>query len=223
MNVRKSLIVGLLVLLTVPLLGILTAVGWISVLDRSNGTIASSGQVREYLLYVPDRYDPGEPTPLVISLHAGATWPTHQMNLTGWNRLADEHGFLVVYPSGTPQLFNVVRIWRTFRRGTSLERDVRFISDLIDTLQVTHNVDPEQVYANGMSNGAGMAFVLSCTLSDRIAAVGTVAPAHSLPPEWCTGGGPVPMWDFFRQHPLRHRRPAAAVANWQIVRRHRSW
>lgn len=72
MNVRKILIVGLLVLLTVPLVGILTAVGWISVLDLSNGTNTSSGQAREYLLYVPDSYDPGEPTPLVISLHAGA-------------------------------------------------------------------------------------------------------------------------------------------------------
>lgn len=31
------------------------------------------------------------------------------------------------------------------------------------------------------------------------------------------------MWEFFRQHPLRHRRPAAAVANWRIFLHHRSW
>lgn len=35
------------------------------------------------------------------------------MNLSRWNRLADEHGFIVVYPSGTPQLLNVARIWHT--------------------------------------------------------------------------------------------------------------
>jgi len=196
MSVRKIVTVGLVIVLTVPPVAILGAVGWISMLDRSNGEIASSGETREYLLHVPDSYDPAEPTPLVISLHAGATWPAQQANLTGWNRLADEHGFLVVYPSGTPQLLNVVRIWRTFGRGPRLERDVRFISDLIDTLQVRYNVDPARVYANGMSNGGGMAFVLSCVLPDRIAAVGTVAPAHSLPPEWCADAPPVPVIGF---------------------------
>ena len=42
----------------------------------------------------------------------------------------------------------------------------------------THNIDPARIYANGLSNGGGMAFVLSCTMSDRIAAVGLVAAAH---------------------------------------------
>lgn len=33
-------------------------------------TIVSSGQKREYLLYVPRSYDRAKPTPLVISMHA---------------------------------------------------------------------------------------------------------------------------------------------------------
>jgi polyhydroxybutyrate depolymerase len=41
-----------------------------------------------------------------------------------------------------------------------------------------------------------MSFVLSCTLSDRIAAVGLVAAAQSLPWEWCTDRRPVPMIAF---------------------------
>jgi polyhydroxybutyrate depolymerase len=41
-----------------------------------------------------------------------------------------------------------------------------------------------------------MAFVLSCALSDRIAAVGTVAAAQSLPWSWCTDHRPVPMIAF---------------------------
>jgi polyhydroxybutyrate depolymerase len=41
-----------------------------------------------------------------------------------------------------------------------------------------------------------MAFVLSCTLSDRIAAVGMVAAAQSLPWNWCTDHRPVPMIAF---------------------------
>jgi polyhydroxybutyrate depolymerase len=67
---------------------------------------------------------------------------------------------------------------------------------LIDTLEATYNIDPTKIYANGISNGGGMAFVLSGALSDRIAAVGTVAAAQSLPWSWCTDHRPVPMIAF---------------------------
>ena len=70
-------------------------------LDRTSGTILSAGEKRQYLLYVPGSYDRTRPTPLVISLHALALWPAAQMETSRWNRLADEYGFIVVYPSGT--------------------------------------------------------------------------------------------------------------------------
>jgi polyhydroxybutyrate depolymerase len=67
---------------------------------------------------------------------------------------------------------------------------------LIDTLEAAYNIDPTRIYANGLSNGGGMAFVLSCTLSDRIAAVGMVAAAQFLPFSWCTDPRAVPMIAF---------------------------
>ena len=75
-------------------------------------------------------------------------------------------------------------------------REVRFISELIDTLSAAYNIDPDRIFANGLSNGGGMAFVLSCTLSDRIAAVGMVAAAQTLPWTWCTDQRAVPMIAF---------------------------
>ena len=194
MKIRKIILGAVVVVVGLPLLVILIAIVSISVFDRTNGTIVSSGETREYLLHVPDSYDCAEPTPLVISLHAGATWPAHQMNLSHWNRLADEHGFIVVYPSGTPVLFNVVRIWQT--TPESVMKDVQFISALIDTLEAAYNIDPARIYADGMSLGGGMAFALSCTLSDRVAAIGMVAAAQSLPSSWCTDTRPVPMMTF---------------------------
>jgi polyhydroxybutyrate depolymerase len=189
MSIRKSVIRAVLVIIGLPMVLVVIAAAWIYVLDRTNGTIVSSGQKREYLLYVPRSYDRAKPTPLVISLHAAAVWPAQQMSLSGWNRLADEQGFIVVYPSGSN------RIWHV-NRGTGLMRDVRFISDLIDTLEAAYNIDPRRIYANGMSLGGGMAFVLYCTLSDRIAAVGMVAAAQTLPWSWCTDHRPVPMIAF---------------------------
>lgn len=194
MKIRKIIVSGAVVIVGFPLVVILVAIAWISVLDRTNGSIVSSGETREYLLHVPSSYDPAKRTPLVISLHAGATWPAHQMNLSHWNRLADEHDFIVVYPAGTPVLFDVVRIWRT--TSEDVMKDIQFISELIDTLEAGYNIDPARIYANGMSLGGGMAFAVSCALSDRIAALGTVAAAQSLPAGWCTSSRPLPMIVF---------------------------
>jgi polyhydroxybutyrate depolymerase len=191
MKIRKLVIWAVAVVIGLPVLVVATIVVTIHVLNRTNGTIVSSGQPRRYLLYVPRSYDRARPAPLVISLHGAATWPAQQMHLSRWNGLAESQGFIVAYPSGSDS----PRIWHV-ERGAALQRDVRFISALIDTLEATYNIDPTRIYANGISNGGGMAFVLSCTLSDRIAAVGMVAAAQTLPWSWCTDHRPVPVIVF---------------------------
>ena len=110
--------------------------------------------------------------------------------MTRWNRLADDRGFLVVYPAARS------RIWRVDHPDAALMSDVRFIADLIDTLKGAYNIDPARIYANGFSLGGAMTFVLSCTLSNRIAAVGTVSAAQTLPWSWCTDPHPVPLINF---------------------------
>jgi len=185
MAVRAALVLGL------PVVSALLASGSYWFLNRTSGAMVLSGQRREYLLHVPSSYDRSKPTPLVISLHGGGAWPAHQRDTSGWNRLADSQGFIVVYPAGS----GAPRAW-SVDHGTGLLDDVRFISELIDTLEAAYNIDPARIYANGLSNGGGMAFVLSCTLSDRIAAVGMVAAAYSLPWSWCTDSRPVPMIAF---------------------------
>ena len=189
----RWVIPAVLMLISVPLL--LALVEWVSfhVQNRNNGSIVSSGRTREYMLHVPASYDRSKPTPLVISMHPAGMWPAFQAKASGWNRLADEHGFIVVYPEGrgVPRVFPMDK-WKT----PSQMPDVIFISELIDKLAATYNIDSARIYADGFSNGGGMAFVLSCTLSDRIAAVGLVASAQLLPWKWCTDSRPVPMIAF---------------------------
>lgn len=161
--------------------------------NRDNGSFISSGEKREYLLYVPRSYDRSTPTPLVISMHGAGLWGASQRDISRWNELADSKGFIVVYPSGVGG--KGVRIWRA-EPGEGLKKDVRFISALIDTLRTSYNIDSTRIYANGLSNGGGMSFALSCALSDRIAAVGMVAAAQTLPWRLCTDQRPVPMIAF---------------------------
>ena len=137
------------------------------------GTLISSGENRDYLLYVPKSYDRAKPTPLVITLHTSMSWPSSAMNISRWNSIADDQGVIVVYPAGTG---HGAKSWEmTGSETPSRMPDVIFISDLIDKVEASYNIDKTRIYANGMSNGGGMAFVLSCTLSDRIAAVGMVS------------------------------------------------
>jgi polyhydroxybutyrate depolymerase len=160
---------------------------------RNNGAIVSSGLTRDYLLFVPKSYDRSRPAPLVISMHGATLWGAAQRDLSQWNAIAEREGFIVVYPSGLAG--NGPRVWR-LSSPIGVPRDVTFISDLIDKLRAEYNIDPARIYADGLSNGGGMAFVLSCTLSDRIAAVGMVNAAHLVPWDSCKDPHPVPMIAF---------------------------
>lgn len=195
---RRKIILGVLVIVIgLPVAFILTAYACVSIMDKTNGTIVSSGVTRRYLLYVPKTYDRSKAAPLVISMHPGASWPAAEMHISGWNEVAEQHGFIVVYPAGSGVFGGFSPGPHVFHMGPrSLGREVRFISDLIDKLEAEYNIDRTRIYADGMSNGGGMAFALSCRLSDRIAAVGAVAAAQMLDWELCADSRPVPTVAF---------------------------
>ena len=169
MKDRRFVLGAALALIGLPVVMVpIEAVAFYSA-NADNGSFVSSGVKREYLLYVPKSYDPSTPTPLIISLHGAGLWGAAQRDMSQFNTVADREGLIIVYPSGVGG--KGVRVWHE-EEGPGLPRDVTFISELIDTLEARYNIDPARIYANGLSNGGGMSFVVSCTLSHRIAAVG---------------------------------------------------
>ena len=183
------------VIVGVPVVLVLAMALVYTLSNKTNGTLISSGVRREYLLYVPPSYDPATPAPLVITLHGFAQWPANQRDVSRWNPLADEYGFIVVYPSGT----GFPKRWGARGTTDSLNpqmEDVTFMSDLIDKLESEYTIDPTRIYANGLSNGGGMSYLLACELSERIAAIGTVAGAHLYPLDECRPTYTMPMIAF---------------------------
>ncbi|MGW8370391.1 MAG: extracellular catalytic domain type 1 short-chain-length polyhydroxyalkanoate depolymerase, partial [Gammaproteobacteria bacterium] len=188
---RKFFFVLLLVVIGLPLLALLLAASALIYFDDSSGYLVSSGTQREYLLHVPESYAGGDPVPLVISLHPAFMMPSSQSRYTAWNDLADEHGFIVVYPAGS----GFPKLWRGIAPGERRIQEVRFFNDLIDYLEADYTIDPARIYINGYSNGAAMTSILSCELDDRIAAAGVVA----IPVQdggGCGGGAPMPLIVF---------------------------
>ena len=145
-----------------------------------SGTTASTlvvdGVEREYLLHVPPGYDGDERLPLVLFLHGRGGNGAQASRRYGMSRLADQHRFLVAYPSGVDRQ----RGWRPdyYRQAERVGgngSDLPFLTALLDHLTASYAIDRRRVYAAGHSAGGIMSYALAGALSDRIAAVGVVA------------------------------------------------
>ena len=133
----------------------------------TNAQIVSGGLARQYRLHVPASYRPGQPVPLVLGFHGAGSTGAEFEAYSGLSALADQAGFIAVYPQGLGTLTN----WDTLPNS----QDVPFVQDLLDTLEARCSIDPKRVFATGHSRGGGMANRLGCELSDRIAAIGPVS------------------------------------------------
>jgi polyhydroxybutyrate depolymerase len=154
--------------------------------------VVSDGLDRCYYLYVPPQYDPAQPVPVVFSFHGFLSNPNSHALITGWQRLADEEGFLVVYPQGTgfPKRWDAGETW-----GALDVDDVQFYLDMRDDLSAVASVDLGRSYVNGFSNGGGMTVAIGCEAADTLAAMGSVAGAV-VAVEGCSPARPVPAMAF---------------------------
>ena len=149
--------------------------------------IFSGGQSRQYRLHVPSSYQPGKPVPLVLGFHGAGSTGGEFEAYSGLSALANQAGFIAVYPQGLGELTN----WDTMPNS----QDVPFVRDLIDSLEARCSIDPARIYATGHSRGGGMVNRLGCELSDRIAAIGPVSGDYDYS-EDCSPSRPVAVVAF---------------------------
>jgi len=141
---------------------------------------------RAYKLYVP-RHEPRSPMPMVVMLH-GCTQSAEDFAAgTRMNRLADEHGFLVVYPEQAAHA-NVSKCWNWFQSQDQVRDsgEPSLIAGIVRDLARQHEVDPRRIFVAGLSAGAAMAVILGETYPELFAAVGVhsglpYGSAHDIP------------------------------------------
>lgn len=167
----------------VVILLILVLVGWLfgaprlsqtRATDDQKGSIVYQGRKRNFLLHIPEKVRGKNGVPLVLVLHGGGGTPEAVARLTGFSKLADEEGVIVVYPAAVNRHWNDGREVKRFRSHRERIDDVGFIATLIDTLIRRLGVDVSRVYAAGMSNGGMMCQRLGCELSHKLAAFASV-------------------------------------------------
>lgn len=156
-------------------------------------TLVHDGLERGYYVVEPARVAAGATlVPAVIVLHGGGGNGLNAIEMTGFDRKAEEEGFVAVFPEGTGR--TRLLTWNADHccayAMTEEVDDIGFIGALMDELIVFHRVDPARIYVTGMSNGAMMTHRLAIAMPDRIAAIGPVVGA--LFGDEAAPAGPVP-------------------------------
>ena len=134
---------------------------------------------RSYLYYVPEEtlLSPA----LVIVFHGSDGDGQRARRATGYNfeKLANQNGFLVVYPDGFEHHWNGCRRAGPYSANKLDIDDVGFVDALISHFSETYRINHQRVFAMGMSNGGHMSYRLALELPHRITAI--AATIASLP------------------------------------------
>lgn len=147
-----------------------------SALRMEHYTSSSSAGSRPYFVYTPTSYQVGVAVPLLVMLHGCAQTAADFAAGTHMNQLAEQYGFIVVYPQQTPT-YNSNLCWNWFtpsnqRRGRGEPASIAGIVQTIVQHTSQWTIDTNRIYVAGISAGAAMAVILGATYPDIFAAIG---------------------------------------------------
>ena len=125
---------------------------------------------RNYHLYLPGRYAATKSWPLLVMLHGCKQDPVTFSSGTRMNQLADQQGFLVLYPEQR-RWANAFRCWNWF--DSSAHRaggEAALIAGMVREVIANYGVDPARVYIAGLSAGGAMTSIMASCYGDLFAA-----------------------------------------------------
>lgn len=129
---------------------------------------------RQYTLYIPANYTGTEKVPLLFNFHGGDGTGQGMLFMSDMRPIADTAGFIIVYPTALPDPAGGCSACWTHKEPSTIN-DIFFVEEMINTIALDYQIDLDRVYTTGYSNGGEFSFVLACQLSDKIAAVTSVA------------------------------------------------
>jgi polyhydroxybutyrate depolymerase len=136
------------------------------------------GQMRSYYRYVPKSWDGKTPLPLVFLFHGGGGGARGALHSYELEKKAEEAGFLLIAPNGTGEVDDVLLTWNvSFGFGYAQKNkinDVGFIKALLEYLETEFPIDPNRIFATGLSNGGIFCHFLAAQPWNRLAAIAPV-------------------------------------------------
>lgn len=114
-------------------------------------------------LYVPDDYTDDRDWPLIVALH-GASGSGREYVWT-WQRLAAEHGYLVLAPKSTDITWSVLQP----------HIDAASVTGAIDRVLADYRIDRQRVLLTGLSDGATFSYLLAFLAPEYFAGLAPIA------------------------------------------------
>ena len=136
-------------------------------------SVQHESRTRTYLVHVPPRYVGDAPVPVVFDFHGYGSSGAGQMGASGFRELADQHGFVAVYPDGVGGSWHVNGCC-----GQAAQQnldEVAAVRAIVARLAGSVCIDRTRIYATGISQGGGMAHHVACLAADVFAAVAPVS------------------------------------------------
>ncbi len=137
----------------------------------TNASLQVGGTTRSYILHVPSSVTGQTPVPLVLDFHPILSDDNYEATNSGYKALADQEGFVVAFPDGIDNAWNIGPCCTTSRTVD----DLGFARALVTKIEGGGCIDPKRVYAVGYSMGGGMSHYLACNAADVFAAVAPAA------------------------------------------------
>jgi poly(hydroxyalkanoate) depolymerase family esterase len=137
-----------------------------------------ASRARHYLVHLPPAYRRGRRLPVVMILHGCDQDHRQIQQVSDFDRVADEHGIIVVYPFVTsydgPRLANCWGFWNS-THNQSGAGEVEDLWAILTEVRARYGADPNRLHVAGLSSGASMAVALLVTRCNRIASGAEIA------------------------------------------------
>ncbi|WP_239014541.1 extracellular catalytic domain type 1 short-chain-length polyhydroxyalkanoate depolymerase [Archangium violaceum] len=113
--------------------------------------------------------------PLVVAMH-GCTQTASAYTNTGWNALADQLEFYVLYPE-QQSANNQNGCFNWFEPGDIArgQGEALSIKQMVDKMKTDHSIDERRVFVTGLSAGGAMTHVMAATYPDVFAGAAIMA------------------------------------------------
>ena len=133
------------------------------------------GWMREWYVYVPENAKNSTNLPVVFANHGYTLNGGVYAGQTDWHKVADEKGFIVVFPSAIPGSISEngnapFPAWNIAMDPTRMD-EIEFFKYMLDDLKEHYSIDTGRVYATGHSWGSQMTHVLALNEPEMFAAV----------------------------------------------------
>lgn len=137
-----------------------------------------NGFRRTYLVHVPTGYRPDTVLPLVVVIHGAFDTAEGIERLSGFSRVADREGFVVLYPNGAG-ILGFLQHWNAGHCcGKAAEDgwdDVGFVAAAIEDVCARLAIDRDRVFMTGFSNGGMLTYRFAAERGELLAGAAPLA------------------------------------------------